>query len=66
MELPWMIGFGIVCGWAVLRVLGAERERRVRDLRLRIAAQPTDSAHSAKPADTSAAAKPPVRSKVAR
>ena len=61
-----MIGFGVVCGWAVLRVLGAERERRVRELRLRIAAQAAELAHSAKPAEASGVSKHPVRSKVVR
>lgn len=61
-----MIGFGVVCGWAVLRVLGAERERRVRELRYRIAAQAAELAHSIKPADASGATKHPVRSKVVR
>jgi hypothetical protein len=30
--------FALIAGWAVLRVIGGERERRVRDLQITIAA----------------------------
>jgi hypothetical protein len=66
MDLPWMIVFGVVCAWAVLRVLGAERERRLRELRYRIAVQAADHAHAAASPEKANSDKPPVRSKVVR
>lgn len=49
-----------VCAWAALRVIGGERDRRIRDLANTIAATPPPEA----PALPST--NPPVRSKAAR
>jgi hypothetical protein len=35
---------GVVCAWAALRVIGGERERRIRDLPAVIALNPADPA----------------------
>lgn len=66
MDWPWLIGGGVVCAWAVLRVLGAERERRVRELHHKLAAQAAEAALPAKPAGGSVLGKTAVRSKVPR
>jgi hypothetical protein len=66
MDLPWLIGGGVVCAWAVLRVLGAERERCVRELHHKFAVQAAEAAHTAKPVGGAVLEKSPVRSKVPR
>lgn len=48
-DLAWLIVAGVVCAWAVLRVMGSERERRVRELHYRLAsATPEAEAHAPK------------------
>jgi hypothetical protein len=50
--MDWLIMsiFGLACGWAVLRVLGGERARRVRDLETRLAIEANAAAASEPPA----------------
>ena len=38
MDYVLLTCFALIAGWAVLRVIGGERERRVRDLQTTIAA----------------------------
>jgi hypothetical protein len=69
----WIVG-GIICGWATLRVLGAERERRIYELPHRMALKKALLAKAE--AEAQAASQPPpsgthgshplVRSKPAR
>jgi hypothetical protein len=56
-----VISFAVIAIWAVLRLIGGERERRVRDLAYTIATAPP-------PADSAAQipVATPVRSKPAR
>lgn len=62
----------VVCGWSMLRVLGGERERRVRDIVTTIASLPVAprvEPAPTPPANTSTAGQPansPVRSKATR
>jgi hypothetical protein len=55
-----VIPFALISLWAVLRVIGGERDRRVRDLAYTIALNPPD------PAAAQNLPAPPVRSKPAR
>ena len=38
-KMDWLVIslFAVACAWAVLRVLGGERQRRLRDLEIRLA-----------------------------
>ena len=58
----------VVCAWAMLRVIGAERERRVRNMVHTIAALPHQEAAAlpAKGGSHGQHLHPPVRSKAAR
>jgi len=63
MEVPMIIA-GLLCAWAILRILGGERERRVRELVASLPAVETEG-------ETSLPALPgpagtPVRSKLGR
>jgi len=67
MDWVWILA-AIFTAWAVLRVIGAERQRRLQELLIQIAieqaeapARPQKSGLSATPP-----ASPPVRSKAAR
>jgi hypothetical protein len=42
--------FGAACGWAVLRVLGGERARRVQELETRLVAEAANAAVAEPPA----------------
>lgn len=70
--LRWMdyvlIIAAVVCAWAMLRVIGAERERRIRNMVYTISTLPSHEipALPAKGASHAAHAPPPVRSKAAR
>jgi len=66
-DLPWIIGGGIVLAWAVLRILGAERDRRVRELHHKIhAARPPEPPPPPKFHVVGSQLKRPVHSKVPR
>jgi hypothetical protein len=67
MEYAWIIG-AVICAWAMLRVIGAERERRVRDMTYTLAAPPRTEppAPAPKPASSNSHRPPAVRSKAAR
>ena len=76
MDWVWILG-AIFCVWAVLRVIGAERQRRLHELMIHIAIQqaeepprriirpPTPATPAAAPLAPGASADP-VRSKAAR
>ena len=67
MDWVWILA-AIFTAWAVLRVIGAERQRRLQELMIRIAIQqaeaPPRGPKSSSPAAPPAA--PAVRSKAAR
>jgi hypothetical protein len=61
----------ILCAWATLRVIGSERERRIRDLpnvlaATRAAAIAAEAANAPQVGGPAAAHNSPVRSKAAR
>jgi hypothetical protein len=72
MDAIWIIVAGIFCAWTILRVLGSERERRIRDLKIIMAAAAPAAAPEPAPSNPTkhppAFGRPasPVRSKVAR
>lgn len=60
--------FAVLCAWAVLRVIGGERARRVHDLSITIAMvpPPPPPALPDKNPAPAAISNPPVRSKAGR
>jgi hypothetical protein len=66
-----LIVFAVICAWAVLRVIGAERARRVTDMTVKafVASNTPPAGAPAPPEKTAPHAKishPPVRSKAGR
>ena len=70
-RMDWVLGiFAVIAGWAVLRVIGAERARRVHDLTVNTYLQSKAQALAAAPPEktvpTTGISHPPVRSKAGR
>src|SRR5690349_12008921 len=55
--MAWLYLFGaLICAWAALRVIGAERQRRVREIQYKLANPPS----SETPQTATAPAVPPI------
>jgi len=67
MDWLWILA-AIFTGWAVLRVIGAERQRRMQQLMIQLGVQQADSPARGQKSTSPAAppAAPAVRSKAAR
>jgi hypothetical protein len=67
MDWVWILA-AMFTAWAVLRVIGAERQRRLQELLIQIALEQAEAPSRAQKLGPSAmpATPPPVRSKAAR